>query len=176
VELRISDLQTGAAVPPGATGMIEVHGPNVFAGYWRNPEKTRAEFRDDHYFITGDVGRIDERGYLHIVGRGKDLIISGGYNVYPKEVEAELDALPGVTESAVIGLPHGDLGEAVTAVLTLSAGATLDELQTLAVLKQRLAGYKCPKRVLIAAELPRNAMGKVQKNLLRQQFASLYAT
>jgi malonyl-CoA/methylmalonyl-CoA synthetase len=175
VAVRISDLQTGAAVPPGATGMIEVRGPNVFAGYWRNPEKTRAEFRADDYFITGDVGKIDERGYLHIVGRGKDLIISGGYNVYPKEVEAELDAMPGVAESAVIGLPHGDLGEAVTAVLTLASGACLDEARTLAALKQRLAGYKCPKRVLIAAELPRNAMGKVQKHLLRQQFASLYA-
>jgi malonyl-CoA/methylmalonyl-CoA synthetase len=156
--------------------MIEVQGPNVFAGYWRMPDKTRAEFRDDGFFVTGDVGRIDERGYLHIVGRGKDLIITGGYNVYPREIETELDALPGVAESAVIGLPHPDFGEGVTAVIVPAAGQPApDEAVVIASLRERLAGYKCPKRVLVIPELPRNAMGKVQKNLLRDRYAELYA-
>jgi malonyl-CoA/methylmalonyl-CoA synthetase len=151
-----------------------VRGPNVFSGYWRMPEKTRAEFRPDRFFITGDLGRLDERGYLYIVGRGKDLIISGGYNVYPIEVESELDALPGVLESAVIGLPHADFGEAVTAVVVPRPGASLDEEEIRAALGRRLARYKVPKRVLVASELPRNTMGKVQKALLREAHRDLY--
>jgi malonyl-CoA/methylmalonyl-CoA synthetase len=175
VDLRVVNPESGLRLPAGETGIIEVRGPNVFAGYWRNLVKTRAEFRSDGFFITGDLGRLDERGYLQIVGRGKDLIISGGYNVYPKEVESELDALPDVVESAVIGLPHRDFGEAVTAVVIAPTRATeLDEQQMLRQLKQRLASYKCPKRVLFVDELPRNAMGKVQKNLLREQYAKLY--
>jgi malonyl-CoA/methylmalonyl-CoA synthetase len=156
-------------------GVVEVKGPNVFLGYWRNPEKTQAEFRPDGWFITGDLGMVDERGYVHIVGRGKDLIITGGYNVYPKEVEVEIDALPGVVESAVIGLPHADLGEGVTAVVVPSAGARLDEAAVLSALSDRLAGFKRPKRVLFVDDLPRNTMGKVQKAALREQFGGLYA-
>lgn len=176
VEIRITDPESGAPLPPGTVGMIEVRGPNVFAGYWRNPEKTRAEFRPDGHFITGDLGRFDTRGYLQIVGRGKDLIISGGFNVYPKEVEEELDALPGVAESAVIGLPHRDFGEGVTAVVVTAPNCPPDltEADVLARLRERLAAYKCPKRVLFVAELPRNTMGKVQKNVLRDTFQNLY--
>jgi malonyl-CoA/methylmalonyl-CoA synthetase len=177
IALRVVDHDSGAELPRGSTGMIEVRGPNVFAGYWRNAEKTRAEFRDDGYFITGDLGQIDARGYVRIVGRGKDLIISGGFNVYPKEVETELDALPGVLESAVIGLPHTDFGEAVTAaVIARDRAPECNEATMIASLKQRLAAYKCPKRVLFVDELPRNTMGKVQKNLLRQQYAHLYSS
>jgi malonyl-CoA/methylmalonyl-CoA synthetase len=157
-----------------ADGMIEVRGPNVFRGYWRMPEKTAAEFHPDGYFITGDVGRLDERGYLFIVGRAKDLIISGGYNVYPIEVETELDALSGVAESAVIGVPHPDFGEGVTAVVVARPGAALDENQLRAALEQRLANYKLPKRIVFVAEMPRNAMGKVQKAALRQTYNGLY--
>jgi malonyl-CoA/methylmalonyl-CoA synthetase len=176
VELRVVDLESGITVPREQVGMIEVRGPNVFSGYWRQPEKTRSEFRDDGFFITGDVGKLDGRGYVHIVGRGKDLIITGGYNVYPREVESEIDALPGVAESAVIGLPHADLGEAVTAiVIAPTRTPDLTEGAMLARLKQRLAGYKCPKRIIFADDLPRNAMGKVQKNLLRDKFAGLYS-
>ncbi|HEX7114755.1 MAG TPA: malonyl-CoA synthase [Steroidobacter sp.] len=175
VEVRITDPESGALIrDPDAIGMIEVRGPNVFSGYWRMPEKTRAEFRPDGFFITGDLGRLDERGYLYIVGRGKDLIISGGYNVYPIEVESELDALPGVLESAVIGLPHADFGEAVTAVVVPRPGASLDEEEIRAALGRRLARYKVPKRVLVASELPRNTMGKVQKALLREEHRDLY--
>jgi malonyl-CoA/methylmalonyl-CoA synthetase len=174
VEIRIADPDGGAPPAPGEVGMIEVRGANVFAGYWRNPEKTRAEFRADGFFITGDLGRFDERGYLHIVGRGKDLIISGGYNVYPKEVEEEIDALAGVAESAVVGLPHRDFGEGVTAAVVLRSGAKLTEDAVLARLRTRLAAYKCPKRVLFVADLPRNTMGKVQKSLLRDRFRNLY--
>ena len=178
VRLRLVDTETGAAVPRGEPGMIEVAGPNVFAGYWRRPDKTRAEFRSDGFFVTGDIGRIDERGYLQIVGRGRDLIITGGYNVYPREVESELDALPGVDESAVIGLPHADFGEGVTAIVVAAdppLQPPLTEEAVMTQLKARLAGYKCPKRVLFLTELPRNAMGKVQKNLLRERFQDLYA-
>jgi len=174
VSVRVVDIEQGTPQAAGAIGMIEVRGPNVFAGYWRNPAKTRAEFQGD-WFVTGDVGQIDERGYVHIVGRGKDLIITGGYNVYPKEVEGEIDALAGVTESAVIGIPHPDFGEAVTAVVVAApAAAALDEHTVQQALKQRLAGYKCPKRVLFVAELPRNAMGKVQKQVLREKLSGLY--
>ena len=175
VEIRITDPASGALLPAGEMGMIEVRGPNVFAGYWRNPEKTREEFRADGFFITGDLGRFDSRGYLRIVGRGKDLIISGGFNVYPKEVEEELDALPGVAESAVIGLPHPDFGEGVTAVMVAPRRpADLTEAAVLARLRERLAAYKCPKRVLFVDDLPRNTMGKVQKNLLRDTYRDLY--
>jgi malonyl-CoA/methylmalonyl-CoA synthetase len=174
VWLRIADQLTGRALPPGEIGGIEVKGPNVFKGYWRMPEKTAEEFRPDGFFMTGDLGKIDERGYVHIVGRAKDLIISGGFNVYPKEIEAEIDALPGVVESAVIGLPHPDFGEGVTAVVIPAAGAALSEAEILAALEQRLAKYKLPKRVFFARELPRNAMGKVQKKALREERMGIY--
>ena len=174
VEVIVTDPETGAALAQGEIGMIEVRGPNVFQGYWRMPEKTAAELRENGFFITGDLGLIDARGYVQIVGRGKDLIITGGYNVYPKEVETEIDALPGVTESAVIGLPHRDFGEGVTAVVVPAPGAALTEAGVLAPLEERLARFKLPKRVLFVDELPRNTMGKVQKNLLRQEFAGLY--
>ncbi|HEX4051628.1 MAG TPA: malonyl-CoA synthase [Steroidobacteraceae bacterium] len=171
VQLRIVD-QAGAQV--AGVGMIEVRGPNVFAGYWRNPERTHEAIRADGYFITGDLGQRDADGYVTIVGRARDLIISGGYNVYPREVELEIDALPGVLESAVIGLPHPDLGEAVTAVIVPAKPAP-EEAQLLAALRQRLAGYKLPKRVLFVAELPRNIMGKVQKAQLQRTYSDLYA-
>jgi malonyl-CoA/methylmalonyl-CoA synthetase len=155
--------------------MLEVKGPNVFKGYWRMPEKTEAEFRKDGFFITGDLGKIDERGYVHIVGRGKDLIITGGYNVYPKEIESEIDAIPGVVESAVIGVPHPDFGEGVTAVVVRDKNAKLDEKQILAGIEGRLAKFKLPKRVILVDDLPRNTMGKVQKNVLRDTYGDLYA-
>ncbi|MDR3462271.1 MAG: malonyl-CoA synthase, partial [Beijerinckiaceae bacterium] len=167
VDLRISDPETGAALPTDTIGMIEVKGPNVFGGYWRNPEKTASEFRPDGFFITGDLGKIDADGYVHIVGRGKDLIITGGFNVYPKEVEIEIDAIPGVIESAVIGLPHKDFGEGVAAVIVTRPGADLDEKRVYDALESRLAKFKLPKRVFFAPELPRNSMSKVQKNVLR---------
>ena len=174
VSLRIADPETGTELAQGEIGMIEVKGPNVFGGYWRMPEKTAAEFRPDGFFITGDLGRVDERGYVHIVGRGKDLIITGGYNVYPKEVETEIDAMPGVVESAVIGLEHPDFGEGVTAVVVTDKSATLDEAGVLKALDGRLAKFKLPKRVFFVDDLPRNTMGKVQKNLLRDQYRDLY--
>ena len=174
VEILVTDPETGAPLPQGEIGMIEVRGPNVFQGYWRMPEKTAAELRPNGFFITGDLGRFDERGYLQIVGRGKDLIITGGFNVYPKEVESEIDALPGVTESAVIGLPHPDFGEGVTAVVVPSGTPALTEAAILTPLESRLAKFKLPKRVVFLDELPRNTMGKVQKNLLRDRFADLY--
>jgi malonyl-CoA/methylmalonyl-CoA synthetase len=146
----------------------------VFAGYWRDEQKTRAEFTEDGWFKTGDVGRIDGDGYVHIVGRAKDLVISGGYNVYPKEVETELDTLPGVLESAVFGVPHPDFGEGVTAAVVAKAGAVLAEQEIIDSVKLRLARYKVPKRVFVLEELPRNAMGKVQKNSLRETFATIY--
>ena len=151
-------------------GGIEVKGPNVFKGYWRNPEKTKAEFTDDGYFMTGDLGHFDAEGYLVISGRAKDLIITGGFNVYPKEVEELIDAMPGVLESAVIGLPDSDFGEAVTAVVVLKNGASLVGADIIQSLKLNLASFKCPKRVIIVDELPRNTMGKVQKNVLRQTY------
>ena len=156
-------------------GMIEVKGPNVFKGYWRMPEKTKAEFRDDGFFITGDLGKIDAKGYVHILGRGKDLVISGGFNVYPKEIESEIDAMPGVIESAVIGVPHADFGEGVTAVVVCNKGADVTEAGVLKALDGRLAKFKMPKRVFVVDELPRNAMGKVQKNILRDTYAKIYA-
>jgi malonyl-CoA/methylmalonyl-CoA synthetase len=174
VDIRITDPSSGAVLATGEVGMIEIRGPNVFKGYWRMPDKTAADFRSDDYFISGDLGMFDARGYLHIVGRSKDLVISGGFNVYPKEVEAEIDALPGVLEAAVIGLPHRDFGEGVTAVVVARPGAVLDEQLVLAALDERLAKYKRPKRVLFVEDLPRNTMGKVQKSLLRQTYDRLY--
>jgi malonyl-CoA/methylmalonyl-CoA synthetase len=175
VELRIADPESGAGLAQGDIGMIEVRGPNVFAGYWRMPEKTASEFRPGGWFITGDLGRIDEAGYVHIIGRGKDLIITGGLNVYPKEVEGEIDAIEGVVESAVIGLAHPDLGEGVTAVIATGGKGGLSEAAVLAALTDRLARFKQPKRVIFVDDLPRNAMGKVQKALLRAQHAGLYS-
>ncbi|SEO01912.1 malonyl-CoA/methylmalonyl-CoA synthetase [Paracoccus alcaliphilus] len=174
VEIIVTDPETGAELPQGEIGMIEVRGANVFKGYWRMPDKTAAELRDNGFFITGDLGLIDQRGYVHIVGRGKDLIITGGYNVYPKEIETEIDAIPGMIESAVIGIPHRDFGEAVTAVVVPAAGSVVTEPAIIAALEARLARFKQPKRVMFLNELPRNTMGKVQKNLLRDQFAELY--
>ncbi|MFC4170526.1 malonyl-CoA synthase [Microvirga sp. GCM10011540] len=176
VSARITNPDTGELLPINEIGMIEVKGPNVFKGYWRMPEKTAAEFRPDGYFITGDLGKVDERGYVHILGRSKDLVITGGFNVYPKEIEDEIDAIPGVFESAVIGIPHDDFGEGVTAVVVRSKSATVDADTILSVLDGRLAKFKLPKRVLFVDDLPRNAMGKVQKNVLREQFANLYVT
>jgi malonyl-CoA/methylmalonyl-CoA synthetase len=146
----------------------------VFKGYWRMPEKTASEFRADDFFITGDLGVIDADGYLHIVGRAKDLIISGGFNVYPKEIESEIDAIAGVVESAAIGVPHPDFGEGVTAVV-VARDARLDEAAILSALAGRLAKYKLPKRVLFVADLPRNAMGKVQKAALRETYKGIYS-
>jgi malonyl-CoA/methylmalonyl-CoA synthetase len=175
VSVRVTDPETGKELPRDTIGMIEVKGPNVFKGYWRMPEKTKAEFRDDGFFITGDLGKIDAQGYVHILGRGKDLVISGGFNVYPKEIESEIDAMPGVIESAVIGVPHADFGEGVTAVVVCSKDAKVDETSVLNALEGRLAKFKMPKRVIVVDELPRNAMGKVQKNILRETYAKLYA-
>ena len=175
VSVRVTDPETGKVLAPEAIGMIEVKGSNVFKGYWRMPEKTKSEFRDDGFFITGDLGKIDDKGYVHILGRGKDLVISGGFNVYPKEIESEIDAMPGVAESAVIGVPHADFGEGVTAVLVCNPGAAVSEESVLSALDGRLAKFKMPKRVFVVDELPRNAMGKVQKNILRNTYANIYA-
>jgi malonyl-CoA/methylmalonyl-CoA synthetase len=175
VSLRVTDPETGKELPREEIGMIEVKGPNVFKGYWRMPEKTKAEFRPDGFFITGDLGKIDNKGYVHILGRGKDLVISGGFNVYPKEIESEIDAMPGVIESAVIGVPHADFGEGVTAVLVCNKGADVTEAAVLKALDGRLAKFKMPKRVFVVDELPRNTMGKVQKNILRETYKDIYA-
>jgi malonyl-CoA/methylmalonyl-CoA synthetase len=174
VEARVVDDQ-GRSLRVGETGVLEVRGPNVFKGYWREAEKTRAEFRDDGFFVTGDLARIDGDGYVSIVGRARDLIISGGYNVYPKEVEGCIDAIDGVEESAVIGLPHPDFGEAVTAAVKRSpSGAALSAEAIHERLEQELANYKLPKRVFFVDELPRNAMGKVQKNALRERYRGTF--
>ena len=173
VELRVRD-EKGEPVAAGEIGGIEVRGPNVFAGYWRMPEKTKAEFSADGWFRTGDVGRVDAAGYVTIVGRSKDLIISGGFNVYPAEVEAAINELPGVAESAVVGVPHADFGEGVVAVVVAKAGVALDGAALVAILKTRIANFKVPKALFVVAELPRNAMGKVQKNLLRERHSRLF--
>ncbi|WP_019562081.1 MULTISPECIES: malonyl-CoA synthase [Caldimonas] len=173
VEVRVVD-DKGLRCPVGEIGNIEVRGPNVFKGYWRMPEKTQEEFTPDGWFKTGDVGRFDAKGYLTIVGRSKDLIISGGYNVYPAEVEGYINEMPGVAESAVIGVPHPDFGEGVVAVVVPKPGAQLDPQAIVAQLKRQIANYKVPKQVFVQSELPRNAMGKVQKNLLRQQHQGLF--
>ncbi len=173
VGLRVRD-DKGHPVRAGEIGGIEVKGPNVFKGYWRMPDKTAEEFTTDLWFKTGDVGKIDADGYVTIVGRNKDLIISGGYNVYPAEIEGFLNELPGVDESAVIGVPHADFGEAVVAVVVARPGAALDAGELTAALKSKIANFKVPKQMFIVPELPRNAMGKVQKNLLREQHKGLF--
>ena len=173
-QVRVAD-ETGVPVPTGEVGMIEVAGPNVFQGYWRMPEKTVEEIRGDGFFITGDLGVQAADGRLSIVGRLKDLVISGGYNVYPKEVEVALDDMAQVSESAVIGVPHPDFGEAVVAVIVPAAGE-VTKAQVDAALGHRLARFKQPKRVMNVTELPRNTMGKVQKNVLREQYADLFRT
>lgn len=175
VEVRITDTETHKTIAPGDIGMLEVRGPNVFSGYWRMPEKTRAELLDDGFFVTGDLAMLDEHGYIHIVGRDKDLVISGGFNVYPKEVEQVIDEMDGVVESAVIGVSHPDFGEGVTAVLVLKPGAKVEEADVLFELSDKLAKYKQPKRVFFVDSLPRNTMGKVQKNQLRDQYKDIYA-
>jgi malonyl-CoA/methylmalonyl-CoA synthetase len=175
VAVRVADPTTGAALPAGEVGMIEVKGDNVFKGYWRMPAKTAEEMRDDGFFITGDLGRFDADGYLTIVGRQKDLIITGGFNVYPKEVEMVMDDLPGVLESAVIGVPHPDFGEAVLAVVVPEPGAAPEPAAIERALRDRLARFKQPKAVELVEALPRNAMGKVQKAELRARFAARFA-
>jgi len=172
VRIRNDD---GSACAPGEIGGIQVRGPNVFAGYWRMPEKTKEEFTEDGWFKTGDVGKADTEGRFSIVGRSKDLIISGGYNVYPAEIEGYLNDMAGVDESAVIGVPHPDFGEAVVAVVVPKSGATLDGPAMVGRLKQQIANFKVPKQLFVVTELPRNAMGKVQKNLLREQHKGLFA-
>ena len=178
VGLRVVD-DGGAACPTGEIGHIQVRGPNVFAGYWKMPEKTQEEFSTDaqgqRWFKTGDVGRVEADAYVAIVGRSKDLIISGGYNVYPAEIEGVINDMPGVAESAVIGVPHTDFGEAVVAVVVAKPGHSLDAAAMVSQLKRQIANFKVPKHLAVVAELPRNAMGKVQKNLLREQHGKLFA-
>ncbi len=174
IEVKVCDPDTGATLPNGEIGVLEVRGPNVFKGYWRMPEKTAQELHADGFFVTGDLAQIDADGYVSIVGRGKDLIISGGFNIYPKEIELFLDALDGVQESAVIGVPHPDFGESVVAVLVAQSGATLDLPRIEAALKRDLAGFKRPRRVEILSALPRNSMGKVQKNQLRERYQRVF--
>jgi malonyl-CoA/methylmalonyl-CoA synthetase len=174
VGVRIVD-DAGAPCQAGETGHLQVRGPNVFAGYWRMPEKTREEFTNDGWFKTGDVGRIGADGYVTIVGRSKDLIISGGYNVYPAEIEGVLNEMPGVAESAVVGVPHPDFGEAVIAIVVARPGAQPDANTMIGELKSQIANFKVPKQVFVVNELPRNTMGKVQKNLLRDEHRALFA-
>ena len=174
VELRIADAKTGKSLPDGEIGIIELKGDNVFTGYWQMPEKTAESFRDDGFFITGDMARIDENGYVVIVGRDKDLIISGGLNVYPKEIESLIDEISGVTESAVIGVPHPDFGEAVVAVI-VAEDASLDEARVMGFVADKLAKFKQPKAVFFVDALPRNTMGKVQKVTLRAEHKGLFA-
>ena len=175
VDVRLADIETGAELhDTNQVGKIEVRGPGLFKGYWRNPEKTAEDMCPDGYFMTGDLGRFDADGYLYIVGRDKDMIITGGYNVYPKEVEIEIDSLASVEESAVIGLPHPDFGEAVTAIVVADSESQPEEADLIAVLKGTLAKYKCPKKIVFVENLPRNAMGKIQKNALKHQYETLY--
>ena len=169
VELRVMD-EEGGERRRGEIGDLQVRGPNVFSGYWRMPEKTAEEFADGQWFKTGDVALIDADGYVHLVGRAKDLIISGGYNVYPKEIEGLIDDMPEVDESAVVGVPHKDFGEAGVAVVVLNKGSALEEAALIARLKEKIANYKIPKRAVFVESLPRNTMGKVQKNLLRDAY------
>ncbi len=181
VSLRVCGA-SGRALGPEEIGDIQVRGPNVFSGYWRLPERTAEEFTPDGFFRTGDVGKIDQRGYVSIVGRSKDLIISGGYNVYPAEIEGCINELSGVAESALVGVPHPDFGEVGVAVVIAKSGssaasdAALDGEAIIVKLKSRLANFKIPKRCFVVDELPRNSMGKVQKNLLREQYKGLFST
>ena len=174
VELKITDPETGETLPDGEIGVLEVRGPNVFQGYWQMPDKTAAELRDDGFFITGDLGKVDEDGYVHILGRNKDLIISGGVNIYPKELEVLLDDQPGVLESAVIGVPHPDFGESPVGVLVPLPDQSPDLEAIMAAVTASLAKFKHPKKLVVMEALPRNTMGKVQKNLLRDQFKGLF--
>ena len=174
VGLRVVD-DGNQPLPVGEIGNIQVRGPNVFKGYWRMPEKTAEEFTADGWFKTGDVGKVDERDYVSIVGRSKDLIISGGYNVYPAEIEGYINEMPGVAESALVGVPHPDFGEVGVAVVIPKPGAQLNGDAIIATLKGQLANFKIPKRCFVSPELPRNTMGKVQKNLLREQYKGLFA-
>jgi malonyl-CoA/methylmalonyl-CoA synthetase len=174
IQVRVAD-DNGNECSRGETGVLEVKGPNVFKGYWQMPEKTAAEFRDGGWFITGDLATMSDDGRITIVGRAKDLIISGGYNVYPKEIEGEIDAIEGVKESAVIGLPHRDFGEGVTAVVVLDGSKALEEEDIKLNLSGQLAKFKQPKRVFFVDELPRNTMGKVQKSELRKIYESTYS-
>jgi malonyl-CoA/methylmalonyl-CoA synthetase len=175
VELKITDPETGKTLPDGEIGQIEVRGPNVFKGYWQMPEKTAAELREDGFFITGDLGKIDEDGYIHIVGRNKDLIISGGYNIYPKEIELLLDEQPGVLESAVVGVPHPDFGETVLGVIVPEKNEQPDLDAIMEAAKKSLARFKHPRKLVVMDALPRNTMGKVQKNVLREDFKEMFA-
>jgi malonyl-CoA/methylmalonyl-CoA synthetase len=175
VSLRVQG-DDGKALANGEIGGIQVKGPNIFKGYWRMPEKTQEEFTADGHFKTGDVGKIDARGYVTIVGRSKDLIISGGYNVYPAEIEGYINEIPGVAESAVVGVPDADFGEVGVAVVIAKPGTTLDSAGILLQLKAMLANFKIPKRCFVVDELPRNTMGKVQKNVLRAQYHSELST
>ena len=172
VELKITDPETGATLEDGAIGQIEVRGPNVFAGYWNMPEKTREELREDGFFITGDLGFIDDQGYVQIVGRNKDLIIAGGYNIYPKEIELILDDQPGVLESAVIGVPNADFGESVVGILVPDRSGSLDIDKITKSIASSLAKFKQPRELVVVDALPRNAMGKVQKNVLREKYGA----
>ena len=174
VEVKITDSKTGSTLASGEIGEIEVRGPNVFAGYWQMPEKTAEELREDGFFITGDLGQIDNDGYLQIVGRNKDLIIAGGYNIYPKEIELLLDDEEGVLESAVIGVPHPDFGESVVGVLVAEKNTTLDIDAINKNLTNSLANFKRPQRLIVIPELPRNTMGKVQKKALRDEYKGLF--
>lgn len=176
VDLRITDPENGKTLPDGAVGLIEIRGPNVFKGYWQMPEKTATEIREDGFFITGDLGKIDKDGYVHIVGRNKDLIISGGYNIYPKEIELVLDDQPGVTESAVIGVPHPDFGETVLGVIVPANGIRPDTDTIMEAVCQSLARFKHPRKLIVVEELPRNTMGKVQKNILRKRFQGMFVS
>ena len=175
VELKVTNPETGEELPDGEIGVLEVRGDNVFAGYWQMPEKTAEELRPDGWFITGDLGFLDQDGYVTIVGRGKDLIISGGFNVYPKEVESVIDDLPNVLESAVIGVSHPDFGEGVVAVVVPASGADLKAESISQGVADKLAKFKQPKKVVIVDELPRNTMGKVQKNLMRDTYKDMFA-
>jgi malonyl-CoA/methylmalonyl-CoA synthetase len=170
VEVIVAEPRTGESLPAGETGSIEIRGENLFSGYWKMPEKTNEEFRENGFFISGDLGKFDEDGYLHIVGRSKDLIISGGYNIYPKEIEALIDEIDSIAESAVIGVRHADLGEAVIAIVVAQSEKQVDESAILSNLSNKLARFKQPRRILVVDELPRNAMGKVQKNELRSRY------
>ena len=176
IEVIVTDPQTGEILPNGEVGVVEVRGPNVFKGYWRMPEKTEAELRSNGFFVTGDLGRLDDNGVLSIVGRGKDLVITGGYNVYPKEVETQIDEIDGVVESAVIGVSHPDFGEGVTAIVVKAAASSLSESAIVKQLDNRLAKFKLPKRIIFVDELPRNTMGKVLKDVLRTRYGSIYTS
>jgi malonyl-CoA/methylmalonyl-CoA synthetase len=174
VEVKVCDLKTGVELPRGEIGVLEVRGPNVFKGYWQMPDKTRAELREDGFFITGDLSMMDADGYVTIVGRDKDLIISGGFNIYPKEIEMFLDDVPGVSESAVIGAPHPDFGESVVAVLVAEPGTVCDIAAIESAVRRDLAGFKRPRHIAVLDALPRNTMGKVQKKELRDKFADVF--